>query len=148
MNRPRTIRTGLLGTLALVLGGPTFATDLAVTIDNIEEFKGHVRVAVYDVTNWLDKNPRNTVGAQALNLAEHPAGVPVTLAFEVEPGEIGTVVYQDLNDNRVFDKNLISIPKEPYGFSQGFNKLREPKFEDCKFVVGEDGTAITLTLKG
>ena len=101
MIRTRSIRSGLLGTLALVLGGPAFAANLAVTIDNIEEFNGHVRVAVYDVTNWLDKDHRNTVGAQALNLAGHPADEPATLNFEVEPGEYGAVVYQDLNDKFV-----------------------------------------------
>ena len=39
------------------------------------------------------------------------------------------------------------MPKEPYAFSGGFGKPRRPEFEDCKFVVGEDGAAITLTLR-
>ena len=148
MNRTPISFTGILGTLALVIGSSAFAANLAVTIDNIKEFKGSVRVAVCGVTNWLDEDYRNTAGAQALDLTEHPAAEPVTLNFALEPREYGAVVYHDVNANVVFDKNLIGIPKEPYAFGQGFNKFRTPKFEECKFVVGQEGTAVTLTLKG
>lgn len=66
---------------------------------------------------------------------------------EFEPGEYGTFVYHDLNANSKFDKNFIRLPKEPYAFSGPFNKRRMPKFEECMFVVGEDGAAITVGLQ-
>ena len=58
---------------------------------------------------------------------------------ELEPGEHGTFGYHDLNANSKLDKNFMRIPKEPYTFSGPFKKLRMPKFEECMFVVDEDG---------
>lgn len=68
-------------------------------------------------------------------------------SVELEPGEYAAFAYHDRNGNFKFDKNLIGLPKEPYVFSGPFDKLRTPKFADCKFAVGEDGAAITVGLQ-
>ena len=136
----------LAACLVATAGAGAFAADLAVTIDNITEDEGVLRLAVYEAAHWLDDDPAKVVAGKALDIAEHQGDEPVVVNLEVEPGEYAAVVYHDLNGNRVFDKNLLGIPKEPYAFSEGYEKLRRPDFEDCKFVVGEDGAAITLTL--
>lgn len=139
-------RFATAGCLA-ALGTAAFAADLAVTVDNIKENKGMLRVAVYEAEHWLDEARENIVVGKAYDLLDRKGDEPVALNLELEPGEYGAVVYHDLNANVVFDKNFLGIPKEPYAFSRGFNKMRRPKFEECKFVVGEDGAAITLTLR-
>ena len=138
----------LVGTFAVCLLATTgAAADLVVAVDNIKENNGVLRVAVYEAANWLDEDDGKLAAGKAVDLTEREGDEPVVMNFELEPGEYGAVVYHDVNANRVLDKNLIGIPKEPYAFSLGFDKLRRPTFEECKFTVDEDGAAITLTLK-
>ena len=106
-----------------------------------------LRVAVYEAKHLLDDDPKKVHAGKVYDLIEYEGDGPVVLDLELEPGEYGAVVYQDKNANFALDKNLLGIPKEPYAFSLGFDKLRRPEFEDCKFVVGKDGAAITLTLR-
>lgn len=135
------------GCLFATICAAPFAAELAITIDNIKENKGVVRVAVYEERNWMDKDRANLTAGHAYDLTERKGTEPVVVKFDLNPGEYGVVVYQDVNANRELDRNLIGMPKEPYAFSGGFDKLRRPEFQDCKFGVGEDGAAITLTLR-
>lgn len=141
----RHIKT-LAACLATIAGASAFAANLAVTIDNITEDEGVLRLAIYESANWLDNDPDKVANGAVYDVTEHEGDEPVMVNLEIEPGEYAAVVYHDLNENRVFDKNLLGLPKEPYAFSKGYDKLRRPDFEDCKFVVAEDGAAITLTL--
>ena len=130
-----------------VLGTAAFAGNLTVTIDNIKENKGTVHVVIYDATNWMGSDPDNFAGSRSVDISERTHDGPLVTDVELEPGEYGAFVYHDLNANFKFDKNFIRMPKEPYAFSGPFKKLRMPKFKDCMFVVGEDGTAITVGLQ-
>ncbi|MCE2460150.1 MAG: DUF2141 domain-containing protein [Pseudomonadales bacterium] len=130
-----------------VLGTAAGAANLAVTVDNIEEDKGVLRVAVYKEPNWLDEDSKNVTAGKVYDLTERRGDEPVVVNLDLEPGEYGAVVYHDVNTNNQFDKNLLGIPKEPYAFSLCASKFRRPKFEECKFEVGEDGAAITLSFK-
>ena len=132
---------------ATVFGSAAFAANLAVTVDNIERNEGVLRIAVYEQPHWLDEDPANVAASEVYDLAGRKADGAVVVNFDLKPGEYGAVVYHDVNDNHELDKNFVGIPKEPYGFSMGFSKLRRPKFEDCRFEVGEDGAVITLTLR-
>ena len=146
-SRPGRQRLGALAVCLLASCSAAHAAELVVTVDNIKENTGLVHVAVYGAAHWLDEDRENAAGALSYDLAEREGDGPVALRFELESGEYGAVVYQDFNENLKLDRNFIGVPKEPYGFSQGFDKLKRPKFKDCKFVVGEEGAAIRLTLK-
>ncbi len=137
------VATGCLS----VLGTVAFAANLSVTVDNIKENKGTVHVVIYDAPNWMSGDPDNFAGSQSVDISERKDDGPLVTDVELEPGEYGAFVYHDLNANFKFDKNLIRMPKEPYAFSGPFNKLRMPKFKDCRFVVGEDGAAIRVGLQ-
>lgn len=130
-----------------VVGTAAFGATLAVTVDNIKENKGLVHVVIYDAANWLDRNPANFAGAQSVDITERQDDSPLVTNFELEPGEYAAFAYHDRNANFKFGRNFIRMPKEPYAFSGPFNKLRTPKFADCKFAVGEDGAAITVGLQ-
>lgn len=130
-----------------VLGTAAFGATLTVTVDNIKENKGLVHVVIYDAANWLNRNPANFAGAQSVDITERQDDGPLVTNIEPEPDEYAAFAYHDRNANFKFDKNLIGLPKEPYAFSGPFNKLRTPKFADCKFAVGEDGAAITVGLQ-
>ncbi len=74
------------------------------------------------------------------------SGESATVTFPVEPGDYAVAIYHDVNGNGKMDKNMLGIPKEPYGFSTNFKpKISAPKFTDCQITVGE--TAKTISIK-
>lgn len=95
----------------------------------------------------MDRDPDNFAGSRSVDISERKDDGALVTDVEVEPGEYGAFVYHDLNSNYKFDRNFIRMPTEPFAFSGSFNKLRMPKFNDCMFVVGEDGAAITVVLQ-
>lgn len=67
--------------------------------------------------------------------------------FKIPPGRYAAAVYHDINGNDQMDKNLLGIPKEPYGFSNDFRPMfASPDFEDCAFDLPSSGKKITIRL--
>ena len=65
-----------------------------------------------------------------------------------QPGEYAIAIYQDLNDNRAFDKNFLGIPKEPFGMSRNPRYgRRAPKYEEVAFHVPADGAEMMIRLR-
>ncbi|WP_394347742.1 DUF2141 domain-containing protein [Mangrovivirga cuniculi] len=65
-----------------------------------------------------------------------PSNSKETVKFSLPPGEYAVATYHDIDKNGKMNKNIIGIPKEPYGFSNNFTlKISAPKFKDCKFEI-------------
>ena len=61
------------------------------------------------------------------------------------PGRYAVAVYHDVNANRKFDKNLLGLPKEPYGVSNNPRVyLRAPKFDEAAIDV--DGRTVDIAI--
>ncbi len=55
--------------------------------------------------------------------------------------------YHDVNSNGELDKNMVGIPKEPYGFSNGQKgNFGQPNFQESKIEIKID-TVIQLKIK-
>ncbi|WP_020602505.1 DUF2141 domain-containing protein [Spirosoma spitsbergense] len=91
---------------------------------------------------------------------EFPEGKPVEgkkidasasslqITFSVEPGNYALALFHDMNSNGKMDKNMLGIPKEPYGFSNDFRpRFSVPRFSDCQFSVGEGGKTVRVNLQ-
>ena len=96
-----------------------------------------VHVVIYDAHNWLGGDPKNFAGSRSVDNNERKDDGPLVTDVELAPGEYGAFVQHDLDASRIFDKNFIRMPNEPYAFSGRFNKRQMPKFEECMFVFGE-----------
>lgn len=131
----------LVAVLATTLWGTAAAATLTVTVANIANSKGQVRIAVYDAAaGWLD--------APRWEAAKPAAAEPMPFTFEVPPGTYAVAVLHDLNDNGKMDYRLLRLPKEPYGFSNGaVPRLGPPRFADAAFTVGEEAAAIEIELR-
>lgn len=69
------------------------------------------------------------------------------LLRDVPVGTYGAVVFQDKNENRMLDTNLIGFPKEPIGFANGARiKLGPPSFEAAAITVVE-GETVTVPIE-
>lgn len=69
----------------------------------------------------------------------------ITVTFEDLPaGDYAISLYHDINDNEELDKNLMGIPKEPFGFSNdAMGTFGAPSFNAC--IVPVSGTGSTQT---
>ncbi len=64
---------------------------------------------------------------------------------DIDYGEIAVAIYQDMNNNGEFDKNLIGIPTEGYCFSNNFKPtIKAPEYADCKFKYNLKNNKITM----
>ena len=62
-------------------------------------------------------------------------------------GEYAIALIHDVNANKEFDKNLLGIPKEPFGFSN--NKsifFGLPNFKEASVVFDENNTETVIQL--
>lgn len=105
-------------------------TPLILTVTNLASPTAPVIVGIYNSKHlFMYKESRikeyafiphgNTLSAQII---------------DINYGEIAIAIYQDLNSNGKFDKNIIGMPTEGYAFSNNFRpKIKAPDYDDCKF---------------
>ena len=134
--------------IAVCIGGAANAADtapatasLTITVHNISDAGGDLRVGVYDETNFAEKG--GTPVARKVTNARSPK---MTITFDDIPsGVYGAKVLQDLNRNGQFDMGLKGI--EPFGFSDDPEiKGGLPPFSDVKFTVSPGNNSIDVTL--
>lgn len=103
--------------------------------------RGKVNVAVCDKARFL-KQCAYSASAPA------QAGETTVVVQGVPPGTWAVLAYQDENGNDQLDRNLIGIPKEPYGFSRDARgKFGPPSFEDAAIEVGDAPATANLRLR-
>ena len=132
----------LIGCLALVASS-AYADTLQVTVSGIKPGQGNLRVAVFD-----EAHRGQFAEGKYLSSAEAPAKEKqMTVEIpDLEPGEYAVAVIQDLNENGKLDRNMLKIPKEPYGFS-GSWKWGGASYDEASFHTDEVKYSITIKLK-
>lgn len=106
------ILPALIATLLGASGG-LFAADLNVTVADINESEGRIRVAVYGSEKTFGKEKK------AITVQETIAekGAVAVKIRNLPPGRYGVVAYHDINRNGHFDHSLGLLPAEGYGLS-------------------------------
>jgi uncharacterized protein (DUF2141 family) len=119
------------------------ADTLLVTVNGIKAGHGNLRIAVFD-----EPHRNEFAEGESLRGVEVPAtDEQLTVEIsELESGAYAIAVFQDLNENQELDRNLMRIPKEPYGFS-GSWKSGRASYDDALISTIKDGLEITINLK-
>lgn len=64
------------------------------------------------------------------------------------PGEYAIAVYHDENDDHDFNRNLIGMPAEGFGFSNDApTTIGLPSFNDVRFRIGPEGGRVQIRLR-
>jgi uncharacterized protein (DUF2141 family) len=119
---------------------PSKDESLKISVNNVKVGKGSIVVEIYDKQDYFFKKSiaKKIVKATDKNL---------DVSFELQQGTYAIAIYQDENENKLFDRNFLGLPKEPYGLSNNFKPLfSAPTFKDCKFVL-EQPTALSIHLR-
>jgi uncharacterized protein (DUF2141 family) len=106
-------------------------TELTIEVDSIKNTSGKsIIVGVFDKSTFPAMGKAKYKKSIAAN------GNKVIITFDLPKGDYAVAVYQDINSNKILDKNLFGIPKEPYGFSKNFKpRMSPPDFTDCSFTI-------------
>jgi uncharacterized protein (DUF2141 family) len=93
-------------------------------------------------------NVRHT-GRQEVS-ATIQAGKAALVFHAVPAGEYAVVVFHDINDNGTIDHNLLGIPSETLGFSNGFKLSLTsglPTFDKLRFTHRDVPQTVSLAVK-
>ena len=108
---------------------------LSIHISGISKIKGSLFIAVFRAT---DDFP--VFGKQFKGIIKEVEGKSQNYNFDNLPeGEYALAIYQDVNRNKILDKNLLGIPTEIYGFSNNARRtFSAPSFQEAKFKLNKD----------
>lgn len=150
-------RTGLAAAVLFgtaVLGAPAMAASgdcggkpgpnrLTVQITGVAPAKGEVAVTVYP-----DDAKRFLAPKGKLYRLRVKAEAPVTTAcFHLDPGVYAIAIYHDANGDQDFNRTLVGMPAEGFGFSNDApTRIGLPSFESVRLRVkaGQTTTAIRM----
>jgi uncharacterized protein (DUF2141 family) len=147
-------RLAPLAAAALAFAPPAFAqectgrpsaTRLYVTVSNVRSIGGLIAVTLY-----TDDSSRFLARRGSLYVGRVPARAGVTrVCIHVPaPGVYGLAVYHDANANRRFDRTMIGLPAEGYGFSNNAPTLFGlPRFASVRLTVSRDGFSTGVRLR-
>jgi uncharacterized protein (DUF2141 family) len=114
---------------------------LKVTISNIQEDKGNIRLGLYKDAATFPITGKQYKGYE-FAVKNHKASIEI---HHIPPGKYAIAVLHDVNSNQKMDKNILGIPLEPYGFSNNARAtFSAPTFESASFQ--HDGST-NLTIK-
>jgi uncharacterized protein (DUF2141 family) len=131
----RSVRAAFV--LSVIAAMPVVAGDLTIEVSGITPGRGQIYVAVYDHPETFPTAGKQRTG----QIMESTAEGLVAHFKDLPPGEYAAVAFQDVNGNRILDKNFLGIPKEPYGFSNGARgSVGPPKFAAAAVTLNPDGT--------
>lgn len=114
---------------------------IEVAVTQVRSSEGRVRVEICTEREFL-KPCRYGVTVAAR------AGTTIAVVQGIPPGRYAALAYHDRNANGKADRNLLGIPTEDVGFSNGALKgLVKPKFADAAFDQGAVRQRITFALR-
>ena len=148
-----TIRTASIKGLALAATlacAATFAfeagaADLEVRIDGLRSANGEVRVALHRQVSEESFPADDGVVAASFRRAAEGA---VRFVFaDVAPGAYAVAAFHDADGDGALNQNLVGMPIEGHGFSNGARGfMGPPSFEDAAVTVGESEAVVSITV--
>jgi uncharacterized protein (DUF2141 family) len=139
----RYVLGGLLAGAASV--GVAAAADLRVTVDNVADDEGQVMVGLFSVPADF---PKRVGQGQAVRSIERRGGKVTVIFTGLQAGRFAVSAFHDRDANGKLDTNLVGMPVEPFGFSNGASaNFGPPAFGDAAIDLPAQGTAIVVTLK-
>jgi uncharacterized protein (DUF2141 family) len=135
---------------------PAGAAELRVTVDGIRSARGTVLIGLYDSPESFERAVEGAgkegflidpdrFGAVALRA--NAAMRSAVVFSNLEPGRYAAIAFHDENNNGKLDKNFLSVPAEPYGFSNNAEGFLSPaSFDAAAMVLGGGDSAIRISL--
>ena len=115
---------------------------LEVTVKNIKEPKGTIRVGLFT-------NENDFLKTAAVGKVVKAIGREITVVFEnLKPGDYAVSVIHDENENGELDSNMMGIPKEGFAFgNNAMGMFGPPSFDKAKITLNSTSEKQIVDLK-
>jgi len=114
---------------------------LTINFEIITSDQGQMLFALYDSEANHMEETFKTAEVKIEN------GKAQVIVRDLKSGYYSFSYFHDVNSNGELDTNLVGIPKEPYGFSNGEKgRLGPPDFEDCKIKI-DNNIKLEISIK-
>jgi len=121
-----------------------YAADLTITVGNIQNKQGTIRIAVFAAPSGFPEHWESSMAVTEIPASQSS----VTTTFtDLPENSYAISVYHDMNNNGQLDKNFFGIPKEPYGFSGKGASFGPPSFSDAKISLGNANINLDINLE-
>jgi uncharacterized protein (DUF2141 family) len=145
------VRNSLAIALLLLTAAPSVrAGEVFLVLEGLESGDGEVQVDLFAEAHaanfpYADRGVQSEIRTQATALLERGASIALG---DLAPGRYALFAMHDANGNGDLDRNLLGIPTEGYGFSNGATgTIGPPSFDAAAVQVGADGpTRIVIRL--
>ncbi len=122
---------------------PANQTRLLVDVTGAKPVAGNITFTLYGANPQAFLAHHGSIALTRVTLASPEAEACFALSA---PGTYAVAVYHDANNNHRFDRTLLGLPAEGYGFSNNVVPLILPSFSSVRIAVpaGESRIAIRL----
>ena len=121
------------------------AADLEVRIDGLRSADGEVRVALHRQVQEGSFPSNDSVVAASFRRAAEGA-VRVVFA-DVAPGAYAVAAFHDADGDGALNQNVVGMPTEGHGFSNGARGfMGPPSFDDASVTVDENEAVVSITV--
>ena len=143
MTRESALLIALLGWLCLLVAVAANGAELKIRVTGLGSGKGEVHYAVYSDADYFPKRE----GRIAKGAVKAEIGGVTMVVRDLAPGTYAIAVFHDENGNDRFDRGLLGIPLEDYGFSNNPAVFfGPPNFADAAFDLDDKGAEIAIRL--
>lgn len=131
--------------LLVILGTVSFTvvpdSGIKVTINHIENSKGHILVSLFSSKDGFPDDPEKAVRKARLTIHNNQAWVLFT---GLPPGNYAVAILHDENDDGRMNKNFFGLPTEGYGFSNNvMGTFGPPSFSKASFYFNNNSVTET-----
>ena len=124
--------------------GPESGTWVRVLVEGVRSDRGLIAVTLYadDASRFLVKH-----GSLYVGRVKADKGTTEACIFVPRPGPFAFAIYHDANGNQKFDRTMIGLPAEAYGFSNNPNTFFGlPSFGSVRTRVTHSGQTLKIRL--
>lgn len=138
------LRIALSAALALIVATSSQAAEINVTVNGISHAGGTLSALLLNSAEAWDGKGKPVEGRRV----EISSTDDLQVVFaDLAPGQYALRLMHDENSNGKLDSNFVGMPTEGYGFSNNPRVMRPATFDEAKFELGADGTAVTIELR-
>lgn len=129
--------------LSLILSSLSYANNLELSVSNVVSPLGQMAIAIYKNGEGYPKHAEKAIYREFIPMNKLP------IKIQLEPGNYGIAIFQDLNKDRKLNTKAFGIPKEPFGFSNNPTLfMGAPRYKKVKFDIRENAPKkINIELK-
>ena len=140
-----TFATIVLAGAAVFLAANANSADLEVSIEGLRSAEGQARVALHQRVPSASFPDEDGAVAKISRSAD-PSGVRVIFTG-LSPGDYAVAAFHDADGDGELDQNILRIPTEGYGFSNGARGfMGPPSFDAAALTIGSGEERISVVV--